>query len=198
MTIKERACGIVLKILDRHNKKVVLFDEKRGKIIAFTFQGALCHGALFSYSVLPRPMYFLISDIEMLQIVHPGNLSDMLFLHHVLELYDHFIPVGIASTCLFDYLTHLHTVLHRKKCSNTFKLLFLFKLFARLGIYPEDRRFHMPYFYQLAYKPIQSITEEQLTVKTYNVLCLWFRECITLYELANLKTVHFLTALGES
>ena len=122
----------------------------------------------------------------------------MLFLHHVLELSDHFIPPGIVSACLFDYLLYLHTLVSRETCSKTFKLLFLFKFFARLGIYPEDRQFHIPRFYHLANNSINSITQEQISRKTYEALCLWFHDCVTLYELAHLKTIHFLTAIGES
>ena len=128
--------GIVVRAQSVHKKVIVLLDEHLGKIEGITFKG-FCHGALLEYSVKKAGVRYFINDIQLLDMPFSWARENLLFFHHVLELYNYFIPWDMASDELFHLILFLYT--HPEKVESiAAQKAFLYAFFKLVGVHPEE------------------------------------------------------------
>lgn len=185
--------GIILKTYFPKKRKMAVLDSAQGKIELVPPHENVCIGALISYHAEQKGMVYFAREFEQLLLPEGWSYADLLFFHHVIELCYYFIPFESHVPGIFDLLQRLYHADGLKYFSYSFKLLFIFKLFVRMGIYPEDRSLHTPYFYNLALKPIDIHESNFLDLTVEKDISSWIRLCIAQHPYAHiLKTVHFL------
>lgn len=188
----EKKTGIILKTLFPKKMKIVLLDYQLGKIEGVPCHDQLWSGSLLSYYVQVKgPVYFLY-DINVTDMPLSLAKSDILFLHHVLEICYFFVPFDSHVPEIFNLVSLLYE--NSEFCSNkAFKIAFLFKLFILLGMHPDEPRFQDPFYYLLARESIDTIMYKSIHLNTEETLHDWVYSCISIHpQIHAFKTMHFL------
>lgn len=137
--------AIVLKTFFPIEHKVLVLDKKLGKLFLVYKKNdiaRLCNGAIFEYNIAHDKSKNIISECDIIKFPLVGE--DILFFHHILELYNFFIPIGYTYCELFDLLYSLYSLLEQKELAVKDKKIFLYQFFVLLGICPlglKDEKF---------------------------------------------------------
>lgn len=184
--------GIILRKDSLSPHKVVILDKVCGKIECITTKPALSVGALITYNIRQQQSTHLVSDTSLVYVPLSLAGSDVLFLHHVLELIYYFTYVGNCTKETFDLLAFLYSIEHIPMTVQ-FKKFFLLKLLTSMGSVPDFNEIHTKFITKLAMVDIKEfaiITIDQLYEKE---LDRWLWYCIWQHPYVNeFKTVHFL------
>jgi hypothetical protein len=190
-------CGIVLKKHFSKKRTISVLDNQVGRIDYVPNTEDICVGALLSYWVTQRKGVSFIHSIEKLNVPLGLGKNDILFLHHVLEICYYFVPVGDEAHHLYTLMEQLY-MLEQYPMSKLYQKSFLVILFYRLGIYPRDKKFQQPRFYQMAAGSIDFIVQQGLDLTFEQELNDWLYDCLSHHPaLAHFKTVHFLQESRE-
>jgi hypothetical protein len=190
--IVEKNTGIVLKICAKKNRIIFVLDYKMGKIKCIPNKDNILTGSVISYFMTNNRSPYLIEAIELLHVPFETAIDDILFLHHILEICDLFLPMQNQAKEIFDLIIHLYKFEKQIKCKIK-KKLFIFKLLTLLGLYPEEARFQTPYFHGLATESIDNVILKNLNLEEEKELNNWLHCCITIQqEFSKFKTVNFL------
>lgn len=189
----EKHSAIVLKNYFPQKYSLSLLDHKGGKMTGVSH--AIEHisvGSLIEYTLdRARKNSLFIYHIELQEMPFVLAQSDILFLHHALELCYHFIPNGSEALAAFELLKHFY-VPHEWMQSSLYKKIFLFKLFVGLGIYPEDKRVRKSSLQSLATNSFMTIIDKNMQQDEQDITA-WLRMCVSSHHHANkFKTIHFL------
>lgn len=193
--------AIVLHSFLPSRQKVSLFDASAGRLDT-TFRSAascaLMQGALITYESHLWKGRTMIEGLTLCKLPQPWVCQDLLFLHHVLEMIHYFSPEHSHAKRLFEFLLFLYEEQPEAQSDLLLvKRLFIAKLFALLGIYPEgvERSELRSLFYMLTTgdkTQADRLTDEQLhtTLKT------WLWECVQTHpQVEQFKTVSFLNTV---
>lgn len=191
----EKNKAIILKTYLPQKYKVCLLDVRLGKILAVPNRDDIGYGSLLLYVARQTSgnnnLYFM-HTIDLIDMPLQIAIDDILFLHHVLEMCYFFVPLGEYVDGLFDLIILLYTSDNLLQ-NATLKKIFLFQLFARLGLYPEEQKFQHPYFHYLATTSIDIIAQCPINLMIEAELEVWLLQCIEVHPLASsFKTVNFL------
>lgn len=189
----EQSIGIILSHFFSRTGKIALLDKQYGRVDGIVYSNHVVVGALVHYTMRPKRTAYIIDDMN----IHgmPTHLArqDILFLHHVLELCYHLIPVNSCVDGIFNLLMCLYST-HVYKASVQYKKLFLFKLLTILGIYACSQKMNKALFDRLMYMPIDSMCDETLDLESEKELDIWLYYCITEHvRMDLLKTIDFLS-----
>lgn len=188
----EKNKGIILKSYQPQKCKISLLDADIGKIMAVPNRDNLGNGACISYYLVPQTNIFFMRDIEIIDMPLALGKDDILFVHHILELCYYFIPSNNSISDIFKLLVLLYQSRH--VFENTFiKKVFLFQLFAALGLYPEKQTFQQSTFVYLASTSIDRLFAQSIDVGIEKELDIWLLQCISSHPcIENFKTINFL------
>lgn len=188
----EKNKAIVLKTYLPQKYKLCVLDDTLGKVMTVPNREDIGYGTLILYHAREQQFIYFMHGIEIIDLPLILAKEDILFVHHVLELCYFFVPVGVRVPRLFQLLTNLYyspALLH----TNISKKLFLFQLFACLGLYPEGAHFQTPYFHQLSIASIDNFALQPIDLMIEQELDEWLLECIARHPCThNFKTIHFL------
>jgi len=188
----EKNSAIVLKTYLPQKYKLCVLDNALGKVMGVPNREDVGAGAFIEYHAREQQNLYFMHGIEIIDLPMLLAKEDLLFVHHVLELCYFFVPVGSRIPRLFTLLTALYTSGALLQAIMT-KKIFLFQLFACLGLYPEGVQFKTPYFHQLTIASIDNIAVQQIDLVIEQELDDWLLNCIALHPCThNFKTVHFL------
>lgn len=190
--VKEK--GIVLKKYLPKKNKLCIFDYSLGKIFCITgIKNAfdkIAAGFLVEYS---RTAYNMLYSVESLEIINAPFIiakNDIFFLHHVLELCYYFIPENCSSKQIFDLIYFLLNFAQISEYP-LYKKIFLMRLFAYIGMYPQDERLQSSCVYQLLYGPLDTAHDSLILSKDeHKALNYWLLDCINIHPQRNqFKTI---------
>lgn len=188
----EKNIGIVLKQCSQKNNTIFVLDYKNGKIKCIHNKNNILTGSIINYFITNNKSPYFIESIELLQTPFEIATDDILFLHHILEICDIFLPTQHQAKEIFNLIVNLYKFESEIKNRNK-KKLFIFKLLTLLGIYPEKTRFRTAYFNYLATESIDNIILKNLNLKDEQELNNWLHCCMTdQQEFSKFKTVNFL------
>jgi len=189
--------GIILKTYFPHKRKIVLLDQKNGKINAVPPHENVQPGVIIAYTVASSwsPCSFL-NNVEIIYAPLMLAQNDILFIHHFLELCYYLIPYGICDESVFDLIYQAYKTLEKKPLhSERYKLLVLYKLLNQVGLYCEDTTYHTMQYYKLAKGPIEEVDLHVMNNDIERSLYKWVYTCLESHPCySNLKTINFLTA----
>ncbi|MFC1843010.1 hypothetical protein ACFLYU_05125 [Candidatus Dependentiae bacterium] len=184
--------GIVLKKCAYKKRIAFIFDYNLGKLKCVPNRENIVLGSVITYFITNNRSPYFIELLETVHIPFDAAISDILFLHHILETCYNFIPTQSPSEDVFILIKYLYLSSNRIKCKVD-KKLFLCKLFMLLGLYPEGIKFQTPYFCSLATEPIDKTISKKLHLKNEIELDNWLHCCVTTYpEFSDFKTINFL------
>ena len=190
--MKNGHIGIVLRIYTGKNK-IALLDAIKGRIDGGVFSSSVCVGAVLRYQIAGRHDRHLLDAIEIEDIPFALARSDLLFLHHVLEICYYFIPIGSCVAGVFELLQFLYTVDY-SSCGMQCKKLFLLKLLVAIGFYPELPQWQEQGIQQLLALPIDIVAHEPIDLAIEKMIDDWLSACIAQHpRIEQFNTVHFLT-----
>lgn len=151
----------------------------------------LTRGALVSYLPIARNIGYAAENIEILATPQSWVTHNIIFLHHLIELIDFFIPDHSDAEEIFILMLCLYRSIDDELLDiSFFKKFFLCKFFMMIGIYPEPRTLDDKQL--LAFLGVQTtqILELQKYVFIEKKMIQWLRECILLHPHADrLKTM---------
>lgn len=190
--METRGSGIFLKRYIPKKNKVSVLDYNLGRIDCFVFSDAISVGSLASYTLQPSGNGYFLNAINVQYMPFSLAYSDLLFLHHILEVCHYSLPIGACVEGIFDLFVFLYT--NHMSLNTAFKKqLFLFKLLSILGLAVEDGALCSVCFHVLHAMPIDRLNEEFIQLDCEKKLARWLRNCIGHHPLiAQFKTVHFL------
>lgn len=181
MSIKR---GIVLQHQLPTHHRCMLFDEEMGRIfVSITAQKEpprLTRGSLITYQIRNWRTLLCITNPQALCLPAPELCHDLTFLHQVLRVLNKFLPEGAHNAELFDAVLALYEPQHAYYlCDDIGKKLFLCKLFALLGIYPDELIFRQsPRIHRLILLPMQHLHTGVLPMQDYGALNSWLMGCL--------------------
>lgn len=184
--------GIVVKRYFPLKQKIVLLDDTLGKITCVPPHDRISLGTLLSYELQERSPMSFIYDVELIAMPLDGLDLDILFVHHVLEVCYYFIPDQSPASEIFEIMMLLFT---KQPCIRhpLFKKIFLFKLFALLGIYPDNTVRVDALVHRLLAEPLEMLMRSDVTYELEQRLTKWLRDCMIMHPcIEYFKTVHFL------
>ncbi len=187
--------GIVLRHNVHSTYTTHLLDRNLGKIEAVIRDkksNRLCRGAVVTYLVDDHKGNFKVHALDIIHIPIELAQHDILFLHHVLEICFHFIPVSINHDTIFDLLIQVYKK-HKMWDNKMIKKWYLMKFFMGIGMYPEITL-------NSSLSAVADIRIEDILDNMKNLdineaeLDAWLLECLYMHpHISVFKTVHFLT-----
>lgn len=181
--------GIVLQY--KSSYKAVILDNILGKIEATNSVDA-CIGSLLTYEIYQLASIYRLDGVMLQDLPLTLAQADVLFLHHVLELCYHFIPLHSGAhivsflQALYEMGTHMHS---------QDKKIFLVKLLVSLGFFPDMPLTVQQYEFQAYAMAIDIGTKSPLNLEFEQFLERWLQQCIAQHpKMDEFKTMHFLTA----
>jgi len=131
--------GVVLKTFFPIKHQVLVLDRNLGKLFLVSKNQnnllRLCNGVVFEYNLESENNKNLIREVDIIKFPNVGE--NILFFHHILELYNFFIPIGFTYCQLFDSLYSIYDLLEQEKITKQEQKLFLYKFFSLMGMCPE-------------------------------------------------------------
>lgn len=186
--------AIVLKNYYPQKYSLSLLDHKIGRIMGIASSIAqVAGGSLIEYSVDRNKQnpYFL-HNVQLRELPLELAGHDIFFLHHVLEICYHFIPIGSDASTVFSFLQLMYAGKDWMK-SRVLKKIFLLKLFSLIGVHPECIKSHKAAFHWLVTDSFMRMVEADCLVHEDNVTS-WLHMCITTHPNADtFKTKDFYT-----
>lgn len=133
--------GIVLRTYVPHKQKIVIFDDKLGKIEALVNKRIqlerMASGFFLSYTLEPCGIYYLIKNSTIIDSPTYWAQHNILFFHHIMELCFFFLPLESQAADLFNQLKVLYT--HPEFLQDNFsQKVFLYYVFKYFGVYPPE------------------------------------------------------------
>ncbi|MCK5632730.1 hypothetical protein KAH94_03210 [bacterium] len=187
--------GIVLRKKYKGQHKYVVFDRDEGKIICSSYDCDLILGSLICYHLEKKRVMFVLQDIQLIDVLFDIARTDILFLHHILELCYYFLPHQALCIQTFDFLLQLFTV---TDCVTTGarKKIFLFKLLVSFGFYCEYAPLSNFVFNYLSSESIDRLADSYLHLELERDLDTWLYSCVGAHPyFKDFKTVHFLKTI---
>lgn len=189
--------GIILKTYLCSRNKVTVLDTVLGRIECIPDTQRLCLGGLIQYQGTVHEQHLLVHQVE--QIAVPWDLaqSDILFLHHVLELCYLSVAWATREASVFALLCLLYE--QRDWSSLLYKKLFLAKLYLVLHISLEVRSpvvLHL--MNKMITESIDTVAHQLIDLNMEKELDKWLRACIAQHPYRNhFKTIHFYTRMAS-
>lgn len=175
-----RHIGILLRTTVEQQPTYFLLDKEDGKISAASGRFDISRGSLMAYSLEHRRTKTYVHGIDLLDLPNINSVDELIFFHQVLELSYYFLPLGKAVPDIFYLLLFLYVSLERLH-TNGLKKLFLFKLFAHLGFYPDDQTAYFPLFHTVRTQSIDTIIHGPVDLSLERKLDRWLDYCISLH-----------------
>ncbi len=176
-----------LALLDQQKGRFdVALERKRKK------RGPISRGAIISYYLERYRNKMIATSIDLIDLPFVLAKTDILFLHHVLELSFVFLPVGAISHDAFQLIMKLYTI-HETVCVISMQKLFLIRLLDILGLHPDHEKFQGAQFLRLIAGPIDTLLDKKLDLETKNYINAWLHDCLKSHPMIDsCKTAHFL------
>ena len=192
--------AFVLRHYVPFNEKIILLDRDIGKFQSwvqisrkYAFFEKIGAGTLISYQQVVRKERRMIRFQQIYDMPFILAATNILFLHHLLEVCSFFLPLeGYDSSAIFDLLLFVYHLddelltVHRQK-------LLLFRLYALLGLYPEHVTFHNASFYLWVTCPLKELMTQHVGLPIERLLDIWLINCIRSHPMvSSFKTIRFL------
>jgi hypothetical protein len=187
--------GIVLRSQLPEKQTLTLLDDELGKIQALCTPRKyepLLNASLLWYIRKPWRDRHTITFYELVALPDNWVVSDIYFMHHILELSMFFLPFHknvyqIYELCMFLY----KPCFYEKK--SLYKKVFIYHFFSLLGIYPEDYSHYDSSLVDLISHPDDIMLNVQDDDFLHKQLSKWIEECMKVHpQKDQLRTSNFL------
>jgi hypothetical protein len=188
--VEEQREGIVLRHTLPIRGKVSLFDAVLGRVEAIIpyphVRTRFVHGGLVHYQLKSRGAMTCACDLELIEVPEPWVQSDILFLHHILEVAWFFVPEHGQAHAAYQWLrTKLYTSQSSRVTAFEKKLL-IGKFLALLGVYPSQAltKEMQPLFYLLS-NLCDTIVSIEESDELHQQVQLWLLDCMQAHPAAH-------------
>ena len=189
----KRSRAIVLKTYIPFKKKIAVLDDTFGRIDCVPAALHCSVGALIEYNITPRDQISFIQKIEYISLPFDLISSDILFLHHVLEICFFYIPVGSPEPHIFSMIMSLHTK-KNAEFSSLHKKVFIAQLFFHLGMYDQNTALQKVFFSSLGIFPIDTLVQRVIELDIEKEIDIWLFKSIKMHPyFEQFKTINFLS-----
>ena len=183
VSVLSQHIGIVVRSSFPEKYKVSVLDGDLGRIVCYVPKKAicsrLCRGDLISYDLDWFKDWRVMHHVDIVRSFSGLGHIDLVFLHSVLELCFYFIPPECKACRAFKLVMHLYDSMDRFLCKNS-KKLFLCRLLAILGVYPDDENLlKIDWIRNLLNEPIDSLHNETIDLASGEELIdSWLFSCL--------------------
>lgn len=186
--------GIVLKNYYPQKSSLSLLDPTMGRImgIAKTVK-QISGGALIEYTLdRGKQNPYFIQNIQLRELPLDLAAHDIFFLHHLIEICYHFIPLGSDASNVYRFLQQIYRDNNWMK-SRVLKKIFLLQLYTEIGIYPEYALSDKALFHTLIAVPFTRMQEHEYDAHEEHITQ-WLQTCFyTHQDAATFKTKDYYT-----
>lgn len=188
----DKRYGIVVKNYFPAKFALSLLDNKAGKMLGVSHSiEKLAAGCLISYTIDRKQNPLFLYDIQMKDSPLQVAQEDILFLHHLLEICYYFIPLGTEASPVFNLLQLLYRPGQWLQ-SRILKKIYVMKLFASMGIYPEESTLSKKALELFSLHSFATIIEKNINTSE-DEIDVWLNLCLNSHpHREKFKTVHFL------
>lgn len=183
--------AIVVRVEASDKKSMLLFDREHGLIrmrstVRTRGHMHVAQGMLISYSAHVMRNSRVALSIDPIALPVAEIQADIHFLHHVLEMLRMFLSFHQQEEELFYHCLGLFDdALLQQFSYASFRVLFLCRLFALLGVYPDEQLFHQyPAMSRLILCPLMTMVNHSEKIDV-QVLLRWIRGCIETHPHVN-------------
>ena len=178
---KTRRRGLVLKAPSFESHKVVLLDGEMGSLSChvqnLVDRNKLCRGALVEYYFTLAGRSCCISSIDVLLVPSPSTVSELSFLHCILDACLQLVPEGCCHSGVLKIAEKIIFCIPRCR---VIKKIVLCRLLAELGAYPYNYAGDREEFLKfLLYSPIDSLNCRAIDLANDEArVDAWLQSCI--------------------
>jgi len=185
------AYAIVLKNLYPKTMKVSILDREGGKKVIVPHRHDLAPGMVIAYNAHIQRRMLFAQGIELVEQPSTPNFSELVFMHHVLELTHYFAPLDQPIAGLYELLG----LAYRKPYLFTikaYKKVFLAHLFILFGMWPHDKKLQLFFSQNFILKPLDIADCNNVQLTHEEALDAWLRECVAQHPVSDqFKTLDF-------
>lgn len=190
--------AIILQNFNPRQKKISVLDQEFGRIEGtvspLVVLERMAPGIVINYFIRTWKNTNVFYDIEIIDEPMYYAQTDLLFMHHVLEVCSFFLPLHDSNEQIFHFVKLLYEE-NSLFIDGLTKKLFLCKFFTLIGVYPDNARVYGAEFFSLISGAINSNFEADNHALNRK-LRMWLLGCIATHpQSAAMKTIHFLHSL---
>lgn len=194
--MNELHVGIVLKHDEKKHQLIVL-DQTIGRVSIRIFKQRIAVGSVLEYQLShSRDHYYTSSDINIVYMPLQMGRNDIHFLHQLLEVAYHFIPIGMSAGSVFQLLQmvvqqgELGKDVHLKK-------FVLARLFWLLGIVPEVSRVEFIQVQEILSRSIDIISDQHIDLTCEGKIDWWLQCCIQMHPKVHTFKTFFMRTFND-
>ncbi len=182
--------GIVLKHFAPKKNTCALLDKTLGRITAIVMHDALSAGTVLNYELRQKQQWYILDNVEIIDMPLGLARHDMLFLHYILEMCYHFTIQDSGPNKLYGLLMFVYKY---RQFDSDQKIRILCVLLAFLDLYSEDATLSSSYLHALAQKPLEQVIAIEIDASIEKNISRWLYQCIRVHTpMQQFKTIHFL------
>lgn len=175
----KRSIGIIVHLQDIPCAKTLLLDQRQGMIACRLAREHISLGSCIEYSIEQKRTVLVIHDIDIIAMPSISHSFDVLFVHQVLDICASCIPIRSHTAGIFEHVLYLYeqqsTMIDN---INLFKKIFLCKLLALLGLFPEGGSHSHAFFHGLITMPLDKLYTVTKLPKKEQDIEQWLHSCI--------------------
>ena len=177
-----RSLGIILKRNNPTKSVYSILDSLDGVLVCSISREDICTGACIEYTICMQRTRMVAHEVELIGLPCISQVADLLLLHRALEICSHCMPIGSSTPGVFEHMQCLYddSVFSQLRTSMV-KKIFLCKLFALLGFYPQEKKFQNPFFHKLATESLDNLRAFTVSMMQEKDIEEWLQSCITMH-----------------
>ena len=184
INMSQKKHAFVLRFFKNDNKRIILFDKDKGKIIGDSPQKNIPIGACIEYDLIVKRKKYILYNTRIVLMPVIINQDDLLFLHQVLELCHYFMPEEMPEEDIFSLLIYLYD--NMNLFNDPFsKKIYITKLLLMFGIYPEKPYIEKTYWQDMLQQPISLLLRIKSSKEVEEFFIVWIRSCIQMHPLSH-------------
>ncbi len=177
-----RSLGIILKRNNPTKQVFSILDHLEGVMVCSIAREDIYIGASIEYTIRNQRTWLVADEVEMIGMPYVEQYTDLLLLHSVLEICSLCMPAGSLTPGVFEHVQRLYddSVVIRLRTS-VVKKIFLCKLFALLGFYPQEKKFQNKFFHSLITESLDNLWAFWVSMVQEKDIEEWLKSCIAMH-----------------
>lgn len=194
--MNEVQVGILLKHDEKKHQLIVL-DQVMGRVTVCLVRQRIAVGSILEYQLShSRDHYYTSRDINIVYMPLQMGRNNIHFLHQLLEVTYHFIPIGMTAGSVFQLL---HMVVQRDELFKDMHLkkFILARLFWLLGIVPEVSRAEFIHVHEILSRSIDIIGDQHIDLTCEGKIDWWLQCCIQMHPKVHTFKTFFMRTFND-
>jgi len=177
-----RSLGIILKRSNPTKPIYSILDFQEGVIVCFITREDICTGAYIEYTLCNQRTWVAANEVELIGVPCISQVADLFLLHRALEICSQCMPTGSSTPGVFEHMCCFYDdAAVRRLRIGIEKKIFLCKLFALLGFYPQEKKFQNHFFHSLTTESLDRLSSFSVSMVQESDMQEWLQSCVAMH-----------------